>query len=122
MSAVCQLSENCLFLGWKAGYSLTGPHAAVRIPADVVVGIEFEDARQDAVKKVLDGQLLSFFCLSFCSLGHLPGKGRDNQHPAVPSPIVTSGEGQVARGLVDNLQLCLLQQRRSEVRFLGRVA
>ena len=53
MSAVCKLSENCLFLG-GGRVLLDGPHTAVRIPADVVVGIELEDAGQDAVEKVLD--------------------------------------------------------------------
>lgn len=66
MSAVCKLSENGLFLGGRWIF-LDGPHTAVRIPADVVVGIELEDAGQDAVEKVLDGQLLSFFFFLFLS-------------------------------------------------------
>ena len=66
MGAVCQLSENCLFLGGGRVF-LHRPHTAVRIPADVVIRIELEDAGQDAVEKVLDGQLLSFFFFLFLS-------------------------------------------------------
>ena len=66
MGAVCQLSENCLFLR-RGRVFLHRPHAAVTVPADVVVGIELEDAGQDAVEEVLDGQLLSFFFFLFLS-------------------------------------------------------